>query len=341
MSTDENPESSEKSEKSEKMIAPIRSLSDKDAIVDRPFLVKDKVKGMGKNGRPFLSLLIGDKTGHIDARVWDRVEEVTDTFEIGDIILVKGQVQVYLSRKQIIIHRVEKAADDLYKKEDFTIDDKKIDPHALYSELIQIVNQIQTAPIRQIILDSLQDEDIKPLVLKAPAAKTIHHAHRGGLLEHVVSICKLMKMISSHYVFLNQDLLIFGAIFHDLGKVWELDIQRDQIQYSHKGRLLGHMQLACELIDKKAGRILGFPEDLREILKHIVLSHHGKLEYGSPVRPYFMEAFMVAMIDDLDSKVDTIQGFIEAERQTGESWSRYNEHFERYFLLDDLKGRWT
>ncbi len=322
-------------------LTPVKNLNDKDAIQDRPFLVKDKVKGMGKNGRAFLSLLIGDKTGHIDARVWDRVEEIADTFEIGDIILVKGQVQVYLSRKQIIVHKVEKSAEDQFKREDFSIEDKKIDAHALYSELVQIVQQIQSPPIRQLILDSIQDEEIKPLILKAPAAKTIHHAHQGGLLEHVISICKLMKMISSHYKFLNEDLLIFGAIFHDLGKVWELDIQREQIQYSHKGRLLGHMQLACELIDKKAQRILGFPEDLRQIMKHIVLSHHGKLEYGSPVRPYFMEAMMVAMIDDLDSKVDTVQGFIESERQTGESWSRYNENFDRYFFLEDLKGRWS
>ncbi|MBC7741792.1 MAG: HD domain-containing protein [Bdellovibrionaceae bacterium] len=325
---------------SEATLTPIRSLVDKEAIVDRPFLVKDKVKGMGKNGRAFLSLLIGDKTGHIDARVWDRVEEMADTFDIGDIILVKGQVQLYLNRKQIIVHKVEKAEENAFNKEEFSIEDKKIDAHALYSELIQIVQQIETVPIRQLILDSLQDEEIKPLILKAPAAKTIHHAHRGGLLEHVVSICKLMKMMAAHYSYMDVDLLLFGAIFHDLGKVWELDIQREQIQYSHKGRLLGHMQLACELIDKKAQRILGFPEDLREVMKHIVLSHHGKLEYGSPVRPYFMEAMMVAMIDDLDSKVDTVQNFIESERQTGESWSRYNDNFDRYFYLENLKGRW-
>lgn len=320
---------------------PVKNLQDRDPIQDRPFLVKDKVKGMGKNGRPFLSLLIGDRTGHIDARVWDRVEEISETFEIGDIILVKGQVQLYLNRKQVIVHKVEKAVDGQFQKEDFAIEDKKIDSHALYSELISIVNKLESHSIKQLILESIQDEEIKNLLLKAPAAKTIHHAHRGGLLEHIVSICGLMKAMASHYQFVNYDLLIFGAIFHDLGKVWELEISNDQIQYSHKGRLLGHMQLACELIDRKSQRILGFPEDLREIMKHIVLSHHGKLEYGSPVRPYFMEAFLVAMIDDLDSKVDTIQGFIEAERQTGENWSRYNEHFDRYFYLENLKGRWT
>jgi 3'-5' exoribonuclease len=123
--------------------------------------------------------------------------------------------------------------------------------------------------------------------------------------------------------------------------VWELEINREQIQYSHKGRLLGHMQLACELIDKKSQRILGFPEDLREILKHIVLSHHGKLEYGSPVRPYIMEAHVVAAIDEFDSKMDTLFNFIKLERETGEPWSRYSEHFDRYFFLENLKGRWT
>lgn len=318
----------------------VKAFSDKDNISERAFLVKDKVKGMGKNGRAFLSLLIGDKTGHIDARVWDRVDEISELFEIGDIVNIKGQVQVYLNRKQIIIHKLEKLDQSLYVKDDFVIDDIAIDVHALYSELIAITNEIQAPHIKQIILDSLQDDEIKPLLLKAPAAKSIHHATRGGLIEHIVSICKIMKMLVLHYTHLNGDLLIFGAIFHDLGKVWELEINREQIQYSHKGRLLGHMQLACELIDKKSQRILGFPEDLREILKHIVLSHHGKLEYGSPVRPYIMEAFVVASIDEFDSKMNTMFNFIKTERETGESWSRYSEHFDRYFYLENLKGRW-
>lgn len=319
----------------------IKLLNDKEPISDRVFLVKDKVKGMGKNGRAFLSLLIGDKSGHIDARVWDRVDELSELFEIGDLIVLKGLVQVYQGRKQIIVHKLEKADVSQFKKEDFILEDVKIDVHSLYAEMMSIVSTIKSSPIRQILTDSLQDDEIKELLLKAPAAKSIHHAKRGGLLEHIVSICKMMKLVASHYTYLNEDLLIFGAIFHDIGKVWELEINREQIQYSHKGRLLGHMQLACELIDRKSQRILGFPEDLREILKHIVLSHHGKLEYGSPVRPYIMEAFVVASIDELDSKMDTMFNFIKDERETGDSWSRYSEHFERYFYLQDLKGRWT
>ncbi len=319
----------------------IKLLNDKDNVNDRAFLVKDKVKGMGKNGRAFLSLLIGDKTGHIDARIWDRVDELSELFEIGDVIVVKGQVQVYLSRKQIIVHKIEKPEQTQFNKADFNIDDVVLDVHALFSELISITNEIKAPHIRQLVLDSLLDDEIKSLILKAPAAKSIHHSKKGGLLEHIVSICKVMKMMAAHYNYLNYDLLVFGAIFHDLGKVWELEIIREQIQYSHKGRLLGHMQLACELIDKKSQRILGFPEDLREIMKHIVLSHHGKLEYGSPVRPYIMEAFVVASIDELDSKMDTMFSFMTSERETGNPWSRYSEHFDRYFYVENLKGRWT
>lgn len=320
---------------------PIKQLTDKEPITDRPLLVKDKVLGVGKNGKSFLSLLVGDKTGHIDGRIWDRVDEISESFSIGDVVLVKGQVQVYQNRKQIIIHKIEKAQEADYLKDDFQMDMVQIDAHALYSELISLVTSLESPPIKQILLDSLQDDEIKKLLLKAPAAKSIHHARRSGLIEHIVSICKMMKSISLHYNYLNYDLLIFGAIFHDLGKVWEMEINKDMIQYSHKGRLLGHMQLACELIDKKAQRILGFPEDLREILKHIVLSHHGKIEYGSPVRPYIMEAFVVASIDEFDSKMDTMYSFIKLERETGDPWSRYSEHFDRYFYLENLKGRWT
>lgn len=148
--------------------------------------------------------------------------------------------------------------------------------------------------------------------------------------------------MASHYSYLNRDLLIFGAIFHDLGKIWELDqTEQQQIYYTNQGQLLGHMLLACELVEKKSQKILGFPEDLRTVLKHIILAHHGRLEYGSPKVPMFPEALVVAMIDDMDSKMDTMMSFINQERQSGESWSRYNEHFERYFFLDDLKTKWN
>ncbi|AZZ37610.1 HD family phosphohydrolase [Bdellovibrio sp. qaytius] len=321
---------------------PIKNLNDKDPVQDRIFLVKDKILGVGKTGKTFLTVLIGDQSGQLDGRIWDNIEEVSSRFDIGDLIKIKGVVQIYNQRKQLIIHRLDKVDDATINKDDYKIRERQIDTYSLFAELSQMVKEIEIAPLKQLLQDCLQDEDIKARMLRAPAAKTIHHAHRGGLLEHVVSICKVMQFMASHYSYLNKDLLIFGAIFHDLGKIWELDqTEQQQIYYTNQGQLLGHMLLACELVEKKSQKILGFPDDLRTVLKHIILAHHGKLEYGSPKVPMFPEALVVAMIDDMDSKMDTMMSFINQERQSGESWSRYNENFERYFYLDDLKTKWN
>lgn len=324
------------------MTTPIKNLNDKDPVQDRIFLVKDKILGVGKTGKTFLTVLIGDQSGQLDGRIWDNIEEVSSRFEIGDLIKIKGVIQIYNQRKQLILHRLEKVEDATVNKDDYKIKERHLDTHALYAELYQMAQDIEILPLKQLMLDCLQDEEIKSRLLKAPAAKTIHHAHRGGLIEHIVSICKVMQFMALHYNYLNKDLLIFGAVFHDLGKIWELEqTEQQQIYYTNQGQMLGHMLLACELVEKKSQKILGFPEDLRTVLKHIILTHHGKLEYGSPKVPMFPEALVVAMIDDMDSKMDTMMSFISQERQSGESWSRYNEKFERYFFLDDLKTKWN
>lgn len=314
----------------------VRDLKDKDAV-DTLYLVKEKNVSIGKNGRPFMSMSLGDQTGSIDGRVWDRVEELNQEFEAGDIIRVKGQVQIFQGRKQLIVHRVEKIDQSTVQVEDFIPASGK-NTEDMFMELLVIVRSMKNDHLRQLTLDVIEDPEIKPLFMKAPAAKTIHHAWRGGLLEHVLSISKILEFLATHYGNLNRDLLLFGGIFHDIGKVWELSYE-GSLGYTDKGRLLGHMLLACELVEKKASRILGFPEDLKDMCKHIILSHHGKLEYGSPKRPKFMEAMLVAMVDDLDSKMNTIQTFIESERNVGDKWSRYHDLFDRYFLLDNLKER--
>ncbi|WP_413290248.1 3'-5' exoribonuclease YhaM family protein [Bdellovibrio sp. HCB337] len=315
----------------------VRDLKDKDTV-DSLFLVKEKNVNVGKNGRPFMSLLLGDQTGSIDGRLWDRVEELNQEFEAGDIIQVKGQIQLFQNRKQLIVHRIEKPDQSTLNIEDFIPASGK-NANDMFTELLLVVRSMKNDHLRQLTMDVIEDPEIKPLFMKAPAAKTIHHAWRGGLLEHVLSICKILDFLAGHYSFLNRDLLIFGGIFHDIGKVWELSYD-GSLGYTDKGRLLGHMLLACELVEKKASRILGFSEELKDMCKHIILSHHGKLEYGSPKRPKFMEAALVAMVDDLDSKMNTIQTFIESERNVGDKWSRYNDLFDRYFLLDNLKERY-
>jgi len=315
----------------------VKSLQDKETV-ETLLLVKEKTVGVGKNGRPFMGLQLGDATGTIDARLWDRVDELSRLFEVGDVIKVKGLVQLFQNRKQLVVHRLERIEPAQVNFEDF-IPQASRNAEDMFAELIQLVRSMRNDHIRQLVIDTLEDPEIRPLVLRAPAAKSIHHAWIGGLLEHILSICKIMDFMGTHYPFLNRDLLLFGAIFHDIGKLWELSYDNG-ISYTNRGRLLGHMELACELIDKKSARILGFSEELRDICKHIILSHHGKLEYGSPKRPKFLEAMVVAMIDDFDSKVATVKTIMDGERGSGEQWSRYNELFDRYFLLDDLNEKY-
>lgn len=315
---------------------PIHSLQDKETV-DSIFLVKERTVAVGKNGRPFMGLQLGDSTGNLDGRLWDRVDELAREFEVGDLIKVKGQIQIFQNRKQLVIHRLERVDSASVNFEDYLPKASKNSEDMLV-ELLKLVRTMKNDHLRQLVLDTLEDPEIRPLLLKAPAAKSIHHAWLGGLLEHVLSISKIMDFMGTHYPFLSRDLLLFGGIFHDIGKLWELSYDSG-ISYTDRGRLLGHIQIACELIDKKASRILGFNEELRDICKHIILSHHGKLEYGSSKRPKFLEAMVVAMVDEFDSKVSTLKGFMDAERGSGEKWSRYSDLFDRYFLLEDLNEK--
>ena len=314
----------------------VRNLQDKDTV-EILLLVKEKTLAVGKNGRPFMGLVLGDATGTIDGRLWDRVDELSREFEVGDVIKVKGLVQLFQNRKQFIVHRLERIEPSTINMEDF-ITKSSLNTDDMLVELTQMVRSMQNDHLRQLVLDTIEDPEIRPMLVRAPAAKSIHHAWIGGLLEHVLSICHIMDFMGKHYKFLNRDLLLFGAIFHDIGKLWELSYDTG-ISYTDRGRLLGHMEIACELVDKKSQRILGFSQELRDICKHIILSHHGRLEYGSPKRPKFLEAMVVAMIDDLDSKITTVKTIIDNERDSGEKWSRYNDLFDRYFLLEDLNEK--
>lgn len=313
----------------------VRDLQDKQTFTSC-FLAKDKTLLTGKNGKAYLSVALADQTGAADSRIWDNVETIAEAFQSGDVVKVKGQVQIFQGRKQVVVHRLERALPEEYQMSDL-VGASRRSPDEMMAELMKIASEFEDTAIRQLVLDCLNDSELRPKLLRAPAAKSIHHAYSGGLLEHVLSICGLMKSLHAHYrlqdVDLKLDYLLFGAIFHDIGKVWELDPEGG-ISYTDKGKLLGHMIMAVELVEKKASRIFGFPEETKDHLKHIILSHHGRLEYGSPKVPMFLEAFLVAAIDDLDSKINTIAMFTKSEREAGgDKWSRFNQLFERYFLL--------
>lgn len=312
----------------------VTDLQDKQSV-QTTFLAKNKLLLTDKKGKNYMSLKLSDSTGDIDARAWDNVDRFEGTFQSGDIVQVKGVVQLYQNKKQLVVHKVE-LYDGSVDLTDY-LRSSDTAPEEMLQSLLQIVEKIESQHIKQLITSVLSDPTIKPLLLLAPAAKSIHHARIGGLLEHILSISRLAEGIASHYSFLNLDLLIFGAIFHDIGKIWELETTDKGVRYTTKGRLIGHMVMAVELVEKKASQIFGFPEELKDMCKHIILGHHGKLEYGSPKLPQTMEAYVVWLLDEMDSKIDSIESIYKAH-DGNDDWSAFSQLFERHFYLK--RDRW-
>ncbi|MGE4132732.1 MAG: 3'-5' exoribonuclease YhaM family protein [Bdellovibrionales bacterium] len=317
----------------------VKDLKERDHF-QSVFLVAEKNLGADRNGKAFLSLTLGDASGSINGRLFERAEDLAKTFDVGDAVWVKGFVQVFQNRKQVIVNDMRKAAEGEVQMTEL-VAELGGDPRQQLDELMQMVSQLDNDMVRELLTRTLTEESTQALLLRAPAAKTIHHAYRGGLIEHIGSIARLMVDLTKHYPFLDKNLLIFGAIYHDLGKIHELDLTNG-IHYTQSGRLVGHMAIACEMIDRLTGQIPNFPDDLKDVLKHIVLAHHGRLEYGSPKLPMLAEAMVVAMIDDLDSKLNTLFTFLKAETDSvppEEKWTHFHSGFERYFYLDFFRKR--
>lgn len=305
-------------------------------ILHSPFLTKNKTLLTDKKGNQYISLYLSDKSGSVDAKIWDNIERMNNLFDSGDIVMVKGQVQVFQNKKQVIVHKIDPISEEELNFEDF-VGEISRSPEEVFQELLQLVNKVESDHIKQLLLNTLGDPQIKEKLLKSPAAKSIHHVKVGGLVEHILSISKLMVFVSEQYTQLNYDLLLFGAVFHDLGKIWELEWTNKGIRYTDKGRLVGHLVMSSELVEKKAAQILGFPEELIMLLKHIILSHHGKLEYGSPKVPMLLEAYVVWMIDDFDSKVDSITQFLTQDQSGEGDWSSFNNLYARHFFKNNFK----
>ena len=315
----------------------VADLKDKQTL-QSPFLVKNKVLLTDKKGKQYISLDLSDKSGSVDAKIWDNIERMNNSFDSGDIVVIKGSVQLFQNKKQVVIHKVDPVKDQEINFEDY-VGQTDRSPEAVFQELLQLVDKIESEPIKQVVVSTLNDPQIKELLIKSPAAKSIHHVKVGGLVEHIVSICHLMVFISTRYPQLNLDLLLFGAVFHDLGKVWELEWTPKGIRYTDLGRLVGHLVMSAELVEKKANQILGFPDEIKMILKHIILSHHGKLEYGSPKVPMLLEAYVVWMIDDFDSKVDSITQFMGQDTSGESTWTSFNQLYSRHFYKNNFQKK--
>jgi 3'-5' exoribonuclease len=294
------------------------------------FLVHSKEIRQKRTGEPYLSLLLADRSGEMDSKMWDNVAEVMDTFERDDFVKVKGLLQVYNNRPQFTIHKLRRIDDQEVDFRDFFPASQR-DPEAMWSELRALVAALPDQRIRALLDAFLDDPEVAVRYRVAPAAKSIHHAFRSGLLEHVLSLCSLAKVIAAHYGTVDLSLLIAGCVLHDIGKIFELSYDRG-LGYTAEGQLVGHIAIGIRMLSEKLRAFPDFPVELRNLLEHLVVSHHGSLEFGSPRVPIFPEALLLHYIDDMDSKMECMRALLDKEPRVEGFFTGYSSSLERVAL---------
>jgi len=296
------------------------------------FLVQHKDIRQKKSGEPYLSLSLGDRTGDVDAKMWDNAEEVLDTFERDDFVKIRGLAQIHQNRLQIAIQKLQRVDEKLLDLSDFFPASRR-DPAEMLAELRTFISGITNVPLKALGEAFLNDAEITRLLKIAPAAKSMHHAYLGGLLEHMLSMTQLAVAIGPHYR-VDLDLLLIGVLLHDIGKLYELTYDRS-FGYSTDGSLLGHMFIGLRMLDEKIRAIADFPPKVRVLIEHMILSHHGQLEFGSPKTPCFPEALLLHHIDNLDSKMEAMRHSLEKDKSVEGLFTAYNAALERQILKKD------
>ena len=294
------------------------------------FLVASKQVKSKKSGEPYLDLVLADRTGHLGAKMWDNVAEVEGSFAQDSILKIKGVVNRYNGRWQLTIHKLRKMEESEIDFTDFLPKtDKDIDQ--LWRNLGEFVASIQDTYLRNLLEAFMADPKIEAGYKNAPAAKTLHHAFIGGLLDHVLSLFRSCDLVLRNYPHVNRDLVLTGAFLHDIGKIHELSYSRS-FGYTTDGQLLGHMIIELEMLHEKIRLVPGFPADLKTLIEHLIISHHGQYEFGSPKLPMFPEALLLHYMDDLDSKMEAMRANFEKDADTESAWTGYNPSLGRPLL---------
>ncbi len=287
---------------------------------------RDPTRGM------FLSLVFSDRSGQMLARVWENAEQTADELETKTIVKVDGEVETYLDRVQIRVLRIRTAKEDEYDLRDMLPTSER-DPEEMMAELDAYIEQIANPHLRGLVEYFFDDPAFRMRFRQAPAARRIHHAYLGGLVEHVLEVLHICTTVLEIYPQIDADLLIAGAILHDIGKVreytWDFDID-----YSTEGRLLGHIVMADEMITTALASLPDFPPQLAMRLRHMLLSHHGRYEWGSPRRPQTIEAIALHQIENLDAQINRFHLLIR-QAPAGEAWTPYDRLLGRYLYTGE------
>jgi 3'-5' exoribonuclease len=303
------------------------------------FVVAAKQIKLKKSGEPYVAVTLADRSGQLEAKLWDNVEDLMGLFEQDDFIKIKGLLNKYNNRFQLTIHKLRRMEEAEIDFADYLPKTDK-DVEELWREVETFVAGFKDAHLRALVQAFMSDPEIASAYKTAPAAKSLHHAYIGGLLEHVVSLFKLCDLAARNYSQIDRDLLLTGAFLHDIGKIHELSYARS-FSYSTRGQLLGHMIIELEMLHAKIELCPGFPDELKTLVEHLIISHHGQYQFGSPKLPMFPEALMLHYLDDLDSKMESMRAHFE--REPFADWTTYNGSLQRPLLnsrriLERLSG---
>ncbi|HSM85765.1 MAG TPA: OB-fold nucleic acid binding domain-containing protein [Candidatus Limnocylindrales bacterium] len=309
-------------------------------VITSSFVVVSKQAKPKKSGELFLALTLADRTGHIEAKMWDNVNDHINVFEQDDFVKVRGLVNRFNGRFQLTVHKLRSMQETEVDFDDYLPRTTK-DIEGLWRTLGGFVDSFVDPHLKALVKAFMADPEIERAYKNAPAAKTLHHAFIGGLLDHVVSLFQVCDLACRNYPeMINRDLLLTGAFLHDIGKVHELTFARS-FTYTTRGQLLGHMIIELEMLHQKIALVPGFPDEYKTLIEHLIISHHGKYEFGSPKLPMFPEALMLHYLDDLDSKMESMRA--QFQREPGGEWTAYNPSMERPLLnskkfLEKLKN---
>ena len=302
----------------------IETFKDGERIAD-VYLCKSRQQAVSKNGKPYENVSLQDKTGVINAKIWDLNSSGIGEFEAMDYVSVTGDVVLFQGSPQLNIKRIRIAQEDEYFPGDYVpVTEKDVDQ--MYKELMELLGKVRNEYLRQLIDKYFGEEKFEKAFKYHSAAKTVHHSFVGGLLEHTLSVARMCDYYADQYPYLKRDLLLTAAAFHDVGKLKELS-DFPENDYTDNGQLLGHIMMGYELVGYGCRSIKGFPKKLAAELQHCILAHHGELEYGSPKRPAIPEALALNLADNADAKLETMREVVKAAGDNN-GWLGYNKLFE-------------
>ena len=299
--------------------------------VEEVFLVARRVLAETKAGKPYLALGLMDKTGEIEARVWDNALQYDSLCEEGAFVRVQAVARPFRDQLQLGVNGLQPIAENQINPGDFMPTSRR-SAAEMAGELTAVIKGINDAAIRALLQEIFQGDTLDRFQ-RAPAAKRLHHAYLGGLMEHTLSVVVMAEQCARHYPFLDRDLLLAGALLHDLAKIEEFEYARPPFNYTDRGRLVGHLVLGAELVRRAADKVPAIKSDQVDQLVHIILSHHGQLAYGSPVLPMTPEAILLHHLDDMDAKMSSLDELRRKMTGSGCQWTEYQRHLERSLYL--------